>query len=249
MTPKFRFGVMSAVSSDPQAREDKGSLEAQEDFARKAGIEQGGVETAGPFVLDGYSRTGYVDLSKALKDIPPLADAIEHLEQYDVLILDNLERLGHLAPMMFTLFAQHKKQIHSARQSGRIHDPATYDPRADESASIMMHVEGIIQEYRINKLQDGLRKGISKRMEQGKYSHAFPAGYKKNSDGDLELDTPVADLLITLKDKFFDGLSLRDLESVANASGVPSPNGNKHWHNMTIRGILANPFYAGKVFL
>lgn len=250
MVAKFRFGVMAAVSSSDQASEDKGSLEDQEDFARKAGIAQGGVETAGPYVLDGYSRSGYVDLSKALKDIPPLAEAIENLEQnkYDVLIVDNLERLGNLAPMLFTLFGQKKKQIHSARQSGRIHPPEEYNPSADESANIMMHVEGLIQGYRINKLQRGLDVGIRKRIEQGKYSHSFPYGYIKTADGFLELDAPVAQLLIQLKDKFFEGLSLRDLAKIATASSVPSPNGLSHWDFMTVRGLLTNPFFAGKVF-
>src|SRR5215208_930763 len=104
MSPRFRYGILAAVSSDPQAHEDKDSLSDQVDFARNAGLAQGGIETVEPFVLDGYSRTGYFNLSDALEDIPPLAEAIEAAAQnkYDVLIVDNIERLGDLAPMLFT---------------------------------------------------------------------------------------------------------------------------------------------------
>ena len=130
----FRYAVFAAVSSTPQAREDKASLGDQIKTARAAGLQHGGIETAGPFVLDGYSRTGYVNLSDAIDDIPPLAEAIQAAEQnkYDVLIMDNIERMGDLAPMLSTLFKRHKKQLHSARQSGRVFDPSGYDPYSDE---------------------------------------------------------------------------------------------------------------------
>ena len=249
MTPNFRFAILSAVSSSPQAHEDKASLGDQILTARAAGIAQGGIETSGPYVLDGYSRTGYVNLSDALTEIPPLAQAVEAAQKnkYDVLIIDNIERLGDLASMLFTLFHRNKKQIHSARQSGRIYSPEDFDPSMDESSNIMVHVEGIIQNYRLNKLKRGLQLGIRKRVTDGKYSHGFPNGYIKNADGALELNPPVAAMLIMLKDKFLSGASLRECAALANASGVPSATGGK-WHHETIAKILTNPFFTGKVF-
>jgi DNA invertase Pin-like site-specific DNA recombinase len=247
----FRYAVLSGVSSDIQAEEDKGSLDDQIQTARRAGEQQGGRETAGPFVLDGYSRTGYVNLSDALRDIPPLQAALEAAERdlYDVLILDNLERLGDLAPMIATLFKRYKKQIHSARQPSRIFDPNDYDPFSDESADIMIHVEGIIQRYRQNKLRRGLALGIRKRVEEGRYSTSHPYGYRKGSNkgDDLQLEPTVANLLIQLKDEFLRGAPLRTLVQIAQASGVPGPRGPR-WHGYTVKRILVNPFYAGKVF-
>lgn len=247
----FRYAVLSGVSSDPQADEDKGSLDDQIQTARRAGEQQGGRETAGPFILDGYSRTGYVNLSDALRDIPPLRAALEAAEHdlYDVLILDNLERLGDLAPMIATLFKKYKKQIHSARQPSRIFDPTDYDPFSDESADILIHVEGIIQRYRQNKLRRGLALGIRKRVEEGRYSTSHPYGYRKGPGKgvDLQLDPTVANLLVQLKDEFLRGGSLRQLVQIAQGSGVPGPRGPR-WHGYTIKRILVNPFYAGKVF-
>lgn len=246
----FRYAILSAVSSEPQARKEKGSLDDQEKFTRASMDAQGGRETAGPYRLDGYSRYGYVDLSVALKDIPPLAEAIRDLEQnqYDVLAMDNIERLGDLAQMLFTSFAQKKKQIHSVRQSGRIHDPQTYNPNDDESTSIMMHVEGIVQKYRISKIQRGLKIGIKKAVEGGRYSVRYPYGYKRiNQEGDLEIDLPVAQLLIQLKDLFLSGMALRELTAHARKSGVPPQMGGE-WGHSSISRILTNPFYTGKTY-
>jgi DNA invertase Pin-like site-specific DNA recombinase len=247
----FRFAILSGVSSDPQAREEKGSLDDQIKTARRAGEQQGGVETVGPFVLDGYSRSGYVNLSDALSDIPPLAEAIRAAieDQYDVLIVDNVERMGDLAPMISTMMKKHRKQIHSARQPSRIYEPDEYDPRSDESADIMIHVEGIIQNYRRNKLLRGLRLGIEKRVENGRHSTTFPYGYRRGArpDDDLAVDPPVAALLIQLKDEFLHGAPLSRLMQIAQDSGIPSKGGPR-WHRFTIRRMLCNPFYAGKVF-
>lgn len=249
MTPKFRFGVLTAVSSDPQADEDKGSLDDQEVFARSAGEAQGGIETTKPFVLDGYSRTGYINLSDALEDIPPLKDAVEALEnnQYDVLIVDNIERLGDLAPMLFTLFGRHRKQIHSARQSGRIFDPKQYDPAMDESASIMMHVEGILQKYRINKIRRGWTLGVPARVNKGLHPLSLAFGYRLSGDGQPAIQVPEeCKLLIELKDKMLAGETYESLAQYAEASGV-RPKRSDHWQRNVIKKMMVNPFYAGIV--
>jgi hypothetical protein len=245
--PFFKFALLTAVSSDEQARDDKASLKDQEEFARKAGKAQGGIETAGPFVLDGYSRSGYVNLSDALEDIPPLKDAIEAIDKYDVLILDNLERLGHLAPMVFTLFAQHKKQIHSARQSGRIHDPKGYDPSSDESAGVMLAVESIIQTYRLNKIRRGYLIGVPSRVDRGLHALSIPYGYKRtgsNSEPLQQVPEQVA-LLRLMKDWMLAAVSFGEIAKRANAI-LPPPR-SATWSHNAVKGMLLNPFYTGVV--
>lgn len=247
---KFRYAIYAAVSTDPQAREDKGSLDDQVQTARSAGLQQGGIETAGPFVLDGYSRTGYVNLSDALSDIPPLAEAVEAAiqNQYDVLIMDNIERMGDLAPMLSTLFKKHRKQIHSARQSGRVHDPDSYDPSADESADIMINVEGIIQKYRINKLRRGWAVGMPRRVRDGLTPLKVPFGYRwVNKKEPPQLDPQQAALIVQMKDLLLKGRTLTAIARHADESGIRPPHKGDRWDPGTVRYMLMNPYYAGIV--
>src|SRR5688572_29020094 len=219
----FRFSCYAAVSSDRQAEEEKESLPDQIKMARKAGNDQGGIETAGPFILDGYSRTGYVNLSDALEDIPPLRDALEADEKnlYDVLIVENDERLGDLAPMIATKFSQYRKQIHSARQSGPIQDPETYNPQHDESLNILMHVEGLIQGYRINKLRRGFSIGMPRRVQNGLTPSRVPYGYTKvDSKTPPEINPEEVAKLIQARDLLMAGESYRNISKALGV--VPS---------------------------
>ena len=246
----FRFAVFAAVSSERQAREDKASLPDQVKTARAAGIAQGGIESVEPYILDGYSRTGYINLSDALNDIPPLAKAIQDAiaDQYDVLIMDNLERMGDLAPMLSTLFKRHNKQLHSARQSGPITAPDQYDPSSDESGDIMINVEGIIQKYRLNKLRRGWKVGVPKRIENGLVPFRVPYGYDRVSKTDPPLQNANATYILKMKDWIIEGRPLSWIADQLDALGAPLPSqSGKRWHVETIRHILYNPFYAGIV--
>lgn len=238
MTHRFTFGVLTAVSSDAQARDDKASLEDQEKMSRNEGIRQGGFESTKPFVLDGYSRTGYVNLSDALKDIPPLADALQAAAngKLDVLIMDNIERLGDLAPMIATHFKQYKKQIHSVRQSGPIHDPATYDPNTDDAMNILIHVEGIIQNYRVNKLRRGWSIGMPRRIADGLTPTRMPFAYTyTGSKTPPDLDPAKAAKLIQARDMLMNGESYT---SIARHLGI---------NRTRVPLVMGNPFYAGIV--
>ena len=249
MTHRFRFGVLAAVSSDPQAREDKASLPDQIQTARAAGQAQGGVETTEPFVLDGYSRTGYYNLTDALEDIPPLAEAIEAAQQnkYDVLIVDNLERLGDLAPMVYTLFKKHAKQIHSARQPSPIHDPRKYSPYDDETSGIMIAVEGIIQGYRINKIRRGWQLGVPARVDRGLHPLSLTYGYKLAGKNEPAEQVPeICALILRMKDMMLAGATYAELTRMAQDSGIPPPRSDR-WHRQVVKQILLNPFYAGIV--
>lgn len=247
-SPKFRAVILTGVSSDPQAGEDKASIPDQLETCQRAIRDLGGVQV-GYYEMDGYSRSGYDGLNEAMEEIPPLKNAIQAAMrgEYDVLVFDHSDRLGDLAKMLHNRFKKIRKQLYSARESGRLQDPATYEPHNDEQTDNIINQQMSKQSYRINKIVRNFTVGIEKRIKSGRYSRAYGYGYIKNDQGDLDLDPPVAQLIIQLKDQFFTGKSLRELERMAQASGIPSPNGGK-WEKSTIRYILTNPFYAGKVF-
>lgn len=247
MDYKFRFSIMAAVSSTPQAGEDRLSLPDQIKTARAAGVAQGGVETAGPFTLDGYSRTGYINLSDALTDIPPLKDAMDSAErdEYDVLIVDNIERFGDLAPMVYTLFGRYKKQIHSARQATPIHAPEDYEPSADESSNIMMHVEGIIQSYRIRKIRRGWNIGVPARASKGLHPLAsLPFGYRKTvRDKPAEQVPEEVALIKQMVTMYLAGKTLQQIVDHCNATH--KPRRAEQWKITVVKRIILNRYYAG----
>lgn len=243
----FRFAILAGVSTDAQA-DEKASIPDQIDTCRRVIHEWRGIETA-CHIMDGYSRTGYDSLADAMEDIPPLKQAIEGAEQnqYDVLILDNWDRLGDLGQLVHTRFRKYRKQIYSARQSGRVHDPATYDPYADESAGIDMHIQGIIQTYRINKMRRGWNVGVPMRIEKGLHPLSLPYGYQLAGQGQPATLIPEkAALIKQMKDWMLAGQTYAEIARRADQSQIPPPRGAS-WSRQTVQRILTNPFYAGIV--
>jgi hypothetical protein len=66
-TASIRFAVLTAVSTKAQAADDKVSLGEQFDACRERAARRGWLETAGPYIIPGQSRTRYVDLSRRSK--------------------------------------------------------------------------------------------------------------------------------------------------------------------------------------
>jgi site-specific DNA recombinase len=46
-----------------------------------------------------------------------------------------------------------------------------------------------------------------------------------------------------------EGASLYGVVQQLHKLGVPSPQGNEYWSTATVRGILTNPAYTGKVYV
>lgn len=242
----LRVAILAGVSTDAQAKENKLSIPEQIKHCRAYIAANVAIETAGPYIMDGYSRTGYDSLEVAMREIPPLALAIQQADQYDVLIMDNYDRLGDLGYIVKTRFKKLRKQLHSVRQSGKLVPPELYDPYNDDSGDISMYVEGIIQTYRINKIRRGWNIGVPNRARNGLPPMGFPYAYKASAKN--EPPALIADrgaFVVELKNKFLHGATLLDLEQFAQSSGFP-PQRGKRWWSRVIGAMLTNPFYAGR---
>jgi len=244
----IKFGILAGVSSDAQV-EDKASIDDQIKTCRAVIRQLGGIE-AGCWTMDGYSRTGYDSLPEAMENIPPLKAAIEAAvrDDYDVLIVDNWDRLGDLAQLIHTRYKRYRKQIYSARQSGRVHDPETYDPYSDESAGIDMHIQAILQQYRLNKIRRGWNIGIPDRIKKGLVPFRVGFGYTRVDSKTPPIQNQNAQWVIQMKDWLLEGRPISWIAQQLTALGVSTPNGrSKRWHVESIRHILLSPFYAGIV--
>jgi DNA invertase Pin-like site-specific DNA recombinase len=236
----YRVAILAGVSSDTQAEEDKQSIPDQIKVCRAfIARTPGAYESAGPFIMDGYSRTGYDSLELAIREIPPLAACIQAAEhdKYDVLLLDNFDRLGDLGRNVLVRFSKYKKQIYSVRQSGALYDPSTYDPSDNDSISMDMGIQQIIQAYRIHKMRRGWKVGMPGRVQQGLPTGNPPTGYtyvNRKTPPVINDDAPV---VLRVKELFLEGMPIAHISRRVG------------YGTSTITRWLQNPFYAGKVFI
>jgi DNA invertase Pin-like site-specific DNA recombinase len=243
----IRFAILAGVSTDAQATPEKLSIPDQLTRCRERIAQSAGFETAGPYIMDGYSRTGYDSLEVAMQEIPPLAQAIHAAaaDQYDVLIMDNFDRLGDLGFIVKTRFKKLRKQLYSIRQSGKLTDPAHYDPYASESDDVAMYVEGIIQSYRINKIRRGWNIGVPERARKGLHPLSIPFGYRSaGKDQPTQQVEEEVRLIREMVDSYLAGHTLQSIVDAANASGPKPPRG-KLWTRTVVKRIILNQFYAG----
>ena len=112
----------------------------------------------------------------------------------------------------------------------------------------MIHVEGIIQQYRLNKLRRGYNIGIPNRIKRGLVPFRVGFGYTRVDSKTPPVQNEYARHVIQMKDWLLEGRAQSWIAEQLTARGVPSPNqSGKGWHVESIRHILLNPFYCGVV--
>lgn len=245
----IRFAIFAGVSTDAQAQENKQSIPDQVENCRRYIAANGGVEAVSPYIMDGYSRTGYDSLDEACRKIPPLAQAVKDAQdnKYDVLIMDHFDRLGDIGLLALVRFKRLRKQLFSVRQSGKLADPATYNPYEDESADMQMRMHGIIQVYRINKIRRAWETGVPDRAAAGLHPLTIPFGYRLGARGAPAEPIPQeTELIRQMMQMYLQGRTLQAICDHADASGIP-PRRSRKWQRTVINRILHNPYYAGVV--
>jgi DNA invertase Pin-like site-specific DNA recombinase len=228
--------------------DEKASLEEQYKNALAYGQRMGG-QFLEEFRLEGYSRTDYFDLSLAFQEIPRFGELGEYISKLktDVILVESYDRLGDLAFAFYLFLKPYRVQFRSVQQALPIEDPATYNPRRDDSTVSMIANSMTINNYRINKIVRAFQVGIPQRARQGKFGNTFPYGYIRKDRDELILDPPVAGLLAKFPAWFLSGVTISDIARRANESGIP-PRIAKQWSHDTVKYILQNPFYTGQTF-
>lgn len=264
----IRFAIWTAVSTKKQASDDKASLTVQETKSRELGLSKGWLETAGPFVIPGESRSFYVNLSDAEKEISfidslgnptyPLRDMLDAAQsgRFDVLIFYSYDRLGDLANMVAQTLRFYGVQLLSVSQGVDPQPPETFDPYTSDAEANMRIMSQLTQQFRIADMRRKYRGGMEKRIAEGLHSHRIPYGYRRppTEEQDIKLIrrlVPVPDqhapIIIEIKDLFLKGLTYYEIARVLNDKGYSSPEGAA-WSHPAIKKMVENPYYAGKVF-
>jgi hypothetical protein len=245
----FRFCVLTAVSTEDQATEEKESLAYQLHRAREFGEKWGGTFVR-EYRAEGFSRSGWWDLTETFRQCEAFAelarDAKLHL--FDVVIVESYDRLGDLAMAFFNYFAAQGApyiQLISVQQRIMIEEPREYHPRQDDSIPNALADSLKNNKTRTNKIFRAGQVGIPARAKAGKYARRLPTGYTftgTKKEYKVDLDPVIKALLIDLKNKYLAGWTFPALAELAESVT------HTHWRRGTIKDIFLNPFYAGKTF-
>lgn len=242
-----KFSIWGAVSSEKQR--DNASLEEQETKGRSVGAAKGWEESAGPYIVPGESRTRWVNLIHAEQQIPELAQMLEdaRMGRFDILVMYDYNRLRDLIDPVAKTLDAYGIQIYSISQPVEPLPPTEYNPYSSDSSSMMRGMSQIISRWQIADLKRKFRYGVTRRVRNGLHSINAPYGYTViNKDTPAEINEN-AGFAVAMKDKFLAGMPYIDIVRWLNENNAPTSRGG-HWDKTIIQQILANPYYAGKVF-
>lgn len=246
----MNFAIWAAVSRKDQAANDKVSMETQETHSRAFALTKGWHETAGPYLIPGASRSFYVNLSDAEADIPQLSEMLNaaQVNRFDVLVFYSYDRLGDLADMIAQTLRFYGVQLLSLSQGVEVLPPDQFDPYTSDAETNMRTMARMTQQFRIADLRRKFRSGVTGRVDKGLHSLRIPYGYTKGPER-VSIQVPAqAQVIIEIKQLFLHGQSYYDIMHQLDAQGLPTPQAAQCWSHTTIKKILLNPFYAGKVF-
>lgn len=262
LSSAVRFAVWAAVSTPAQARKDKGrsSLDKQLEECRAAALAKGWIETAGPFIVAGQSRTRWIELTAAMKAIPALDSLIQSVRRHemDVVVTWDETRFRSLLPSVAAVLEDSRVQMYSLASRVEPVSPADYDPDEADAAQIVQDANAMASRLEGKFRKRRWRSSMVARVESGLHYGSVPFGYRKPPGHEfdpgvvLEPDPEKARLVVQLKDLLLSGRSLSQLMDFLNASGVRPPlalDDTTLWNHSTVRRLLVNPFYAGLTFM
>ena len=233
----MNVAIYARVSSEGQ--EKRGTIGSQVELLR-ARMVADGHEIVAEFLDDGYSgaRLDRPGLD-ALRDSAQASvidavwcltpDRLARSYAYQMLILDELERLGC-----------------------KVHFTDAPEIADDPQARLLTQMQGVISEYERAKIAERHRRGKLYRVRAGEAIFwKVPYGYRRvprTAEGParLEIHEPEADIVRGIFDDIVSaGSSVRAISRRLYADGIASPNGREVWATSTLSGLIRNRTYMG----
>ena len=109
-------------------------------------------------------------------------------------------------------------------------------------------IERIIEwfdEYYSVRLAGEVTRGMTERARRGKHNSVAPFGYSMNG-GELAVVPEEAETVRQVYRSFLQGETILSIVKRLNGAGTLTRKG-KTWENRTVRYLLTNPVYAGKI--
>jgi len=241
-----RILIWAAVSSAPQAADDKTSLSDQEQAGRDFAAGVGG-DVVGILRVPGKSRS-LIFWDDAEREIPTYRELREHCERadFDVLYAADMDRLGRTLALgaqvaalveaaggeVFLASAPHQL---GQRSTSQIYLQAIGGARAQESNAI-----------RVARHERGMRG----RVRRGLHAGTWPYGYTVVRDVSgacvgAELVPEEAATVHHVTRLFLAGTSYREIAQALNDGKFPTRDDAIEWYGTKVRRMMFNDTYAG----
>jgi site-specific DNA recombinase len=131
--------------------------------------------------------------------------------------------------------------------------PMSQDPHDQ----LLLQIRGAVAEYERTLITERMRRGRQMRFRAGLLLPwtCVPYGYRVDPDrprdpAGVRVEAMEAAMVAEMFAYYLEaGHSLWGLTKHLMALGVPTPRGLQRWHQPTVRGILSNPVYTGKVYV
>ena len=123
----------------------------------------------------------------------------------------------------------------------------TFDPKCE----VMLTIMSSLAQEESRSISENVRWGRQRSMQNGKVSVAYKhfLGYRKGSDGKLEIVEEEARIVRRIYEMFLDGKTIRYIADTLTEDGIPTPAGRQKWSVSTVKSILSNEKYKGDALL
>lgn len=250
----MRTAIWAAVSTTAQATPDKVSITVQLQKGREF-IASRGYQPAGEYIVPGESRTKYISLYHAEKEIEPLHHLLESAarNEFDLLFVYDLNRFRTLMRQVYDVLCDYNIQLFIHTNPREPVLPTHYTEEHKAAVGMIVDLANIISRNETSNLARHFREKMPGRIQRGLDARlgGIPYGYKRTHPGDKEnplvIDPPKARIVNQIKDLFLKGESYKGICKHLNQKNIPAPEGGI-WYPETIRIILARPYYAGIVY-
>lgn len=124
----------------------------------------------------------------------------------------------------------------------------TYDLTNDADEELT-EMKALFARFELKMIRKRMRRGLMQTIKAGGYVANQPYGYRKCTVGklpSLEINEEQAQFIRHIYKRYLDGVGAQTIAEELNAMGSV-PNRSAKWSRNTVRHVLRNPTYAGKV--
>jgi site-specific DNA recombinase len=228
----LRAAAYVRVSTDRQANE---GLSLGEQERRVTAHAEGQGWTLGEVFADA-GESGRRD------DRPALVALLSRLDEFDVVIVPKLDRLGRSASHLWSVYGQFERENVALVSLSEGFDTSTVAGR------LLRAVLSAVAELESDTIGERVRSVMGARARAGR-AHGGPTSYGYGrAAGQLVEDEAEAAVVRWVFERFVAGESQRAIQRSLNRRAVPTRKGGP-WHQGNIAKMLRSPHYVGRVRL